>query len=500
MDIFNTTISTGTMIIQYLSACADFSSDARSLKVRLEWDLRALAQAQRYFSTGQYEKECQHLEPEDLALLERTAEYLNYLVDKVYKNLHKIERGDWLRHTINMTTWIARRSQIQETAKEIHQWTERLNLRVLGLPKHVRTSIPTAYDERTSIQQSPIIRSGDRVHEFLALSLEAKLTQANEMLLRTPDDIITQIRAVRDISSLPFQYGDQQIIFCSREVSVKCLPDTSDFEVLVSQMGELAAVLSHLDPNMDIRLLKVNYYFYHPDSNQFLFAQTPPYHVDSMMTLDEFIKYDPFPGTEISLNERFKVAYKLAEAVFFLHTAGFCHKNITTHSVVILRRFKSHNSRLSNDIATDDAYLMGFDLIRGVGARTYKEGTRTRHNSGLRTSVWDFDIFQHPTRLQGEKSPRYIKAHDVYSLGVVLLALGFWQPLRDLVGQIDQSNPSSCSNLLYHVAPNMRQRTGGRYYRIVEWCLNMAGDHDVKNVEFMQMVLDPLEEIMNVMT
>ncbi|KAI1409912.1 hypothetical protein F5Y13DRAFT_203053 [Hypoxylon sp. FL1857] len=469
MDIFGTTITAGSMVIQFLGACSEFSSDAKSLKALFEWDLRALKEAQQYFSTARFDDGVQFLEPEDMALLQRTSEYLNYL----------------------------RRSEIEEMEREIHAWTERLNLRVLSLPKQVRVSIPTAYDSRKGAQHSSVINSGDRLREFLALSSTAKLSRAKNMLLRAPEGLISHIREARDISSLPFQYDGQRIVFCSREVSAKTAPGTPDFETLLSDMGELAAVLSCLDPAIDVRLLKVNYYFYHCDSHQFLFAQTPPYHVDSMMTLQELIKYDPFPSTETNLNERFKVAYKLAEAVFFLHTAGFCHKNITSRSIVIFRQFQSDGGKPSIPGRIDEAYLMGFDLIRGVDAKTYKDGAGSRRDDLSSGSVWDFDVFQHPTRLQGDSSPRYIKAHDVYSLGVVLLEIGFWQPLPKVAGRIDQSNPFSWTEELLRIAPVMRQRVGGRYHRIVEWCLSLSGDDNVKNVEFMKEILDPLEEIVN---
>ncbi|KAI0880261.1 uncharacterized protein GGS22DRAFT_197666 [Annulohypoxylon maeteangense] len=499
MDIFNTTITAGAMIIQYLSACSEFSSDAKALKAGLEWDLRALTQAQKYFSSGEFEKGNQYREPDEVALMERTAEYLNFLVHKVHKSLHKIERGDRLSHTINMTTWIARRSQIQGMAREIHEWTGRFDVRVLSLPGQVRTSISAADGGKESIRQSSIIGSGDKLQEFLALSSTAKIAGAKDILLQAPDGIIAQLKAIQDISSLPFRYGDCQVTFCSREVPAECRPGTSDFEMLVRQMGELAAALTCLDPDMDVRLLKVNYYFYHPDSNQFLFAQALPYNVHSIMTLQEYIKYDPFPGTKTTLNERLKLAYKLSESIFFLHTAGFLHKNITSRSVVILRRFTGQDEELCIPTGIDEAYLMGFDLIRGVDAKTYKEGTRNEHDNASQRNVWDFDIFQHPVRLQGDNSPRYIKAHDVYSLGVVLLELGFWQPLPTVVGLIDQGNPSHWANFLLHIAPGMRQRVGARYHRVVDWCLSLEGDHDVKNIEFMQKVLDPLEEIMNVL-
>ena len=77
----------------------------------------------------------------------------------------------------------------------------------------------------------------------------------------------------------------------------------------------------------------------------------------------------------------------------------------------------------------DDSYLMGFDLTRGSEAITTKEGA-VKESEEPR-SVWDFDVFQHLDRLQGESSPRYIKSYDVYSLGVLLLEGGFGTAQND---------------------------------------------------------------------
>ncbi|KAI1497421.1 hypothetical protein F5X99DRAFT_396850 [Biscogniauxia marginata] len=497
MDIFSTTVAAGTLVIKFLAACSEFSSDAKSLKARFEWDLQALKEAQERFAEGWVCENDQDLAPEDEDLLGRTSEYLNRLVTKVHKNLRKIEHRGWLQHTVNMATWIARRSQIQEMEREIHEWTERLHLRVLSLPRDVRVSISAAYSKSNHTHQSTVLRSGCRLQEFLTLSLAAKLLRAREMMLRTPEELISKIREMGDISSLPFHDDDKQIIFSSREVSPKISPGTPGFETLVSDMGKLAAALNCLDPSTDVRILKVNYYFYHPDARQFFFAQVPPHHVDSMMTLQEFIKYDSFPGIETALNERIKVAYKLAEAVFFLHTAGFCHKNITSRSIVILRKYNTQCGATVPPSTTDEAYLMGFDLIRGADAVTYKENALSRGKSQLPTDIWDFDIFQHPARLQADNITRYNKAHDVYSLGVVLLELGFWQPLSEVAGRIDRGNPTSWAQELFWIAPNIRQRVGERYQRVVQWCLSLPGDRNIKHVEFMQKILDPLEEIMS---
>jgi hypothetical protein len=114
--------------------------------------------------------------------------------------------------------------------------------------------------------------------------------------------------------------------------------------------------------------------------------------------------------------------------------------------------------------------------------------------------VWDFGVFQHPDRLQGEGSPRYIKTYDVYSLGVLLLEVGFWEPLRTIARNLIQDNPAGWARELSEIVPQLGARTGERYQSLVAWCLDLKGDHIVKDAEFVQEVLHALEEIVNALS
>lgn len=496
MDIFETVITTGGLILQFLDACGAYSDEAKSLRTRFDWDMRVLKVIQNYFvQRHTTQKAAQQLAPEDEELLERTARYLAGLVAKVDNTRWKIQPKGRLHDSVNHIMWIARRANLKEMEKEIFEWTKRFDVRVLGLPLELRNIIPTAAagDE---VKPPAVVRSNNRLQEFLALASNAKQIRVKDMMLEISDELASTISRRGDISFQPLQYGTEQIIFASRRVPPDMIPGTPDFQSMVFDMGELAAALNCLDPAADIRLLKVEYYFHHEESNQFLFAQRPPYPTTSMMTLEEMISGDPFPKVEVSLTERIKLALKLAEAVFFLHTAGFVHKNITSSSVVALRRTNLPLGETIPDI--DDSYLMGFDLIRGTDAVTTKEGA-TKGNGEL-TSIWDFDVFQHPDRLQGQSSPRYIKTYDVYSLGVVLLEVGFWEPLRRVVRDLTKEDPSGWARELSEIVPQIGARAGDKYKSLVAWRFDLKGDHIVKDNEFVHEVLDPLDDMVNSMS
>ncbi|KAI1198475.1 hypothetical protein F5X97DRAFT_299258 [Nemania serpens] len=489
MDVFGTTITAGAIILDFVGACAAYSEEAASLKARFEWDMHALKAVRDYFEQRKAQNANQQLSPHDAALLERTAGYLDNLVSKVQRSLHKIQRKGLINNVINRGMWIARQADLKEMEAEVYEWTRRFDVRVLGLPQKLRASIPAGVD----VEPPSVIRSNNRLRSFLDLTSPVMKKQARMKRLENSDKLAARITARGEACFLPMQEGDKQLLFASRSVSPAIIPETPVFDKLEFEMGMLAAALSCLDRDTGIRLLRVESYFYHAGLNQFVFIHVAPYPVVSIMDLEDVIKQDCFPSTDATLDGRFTLALKLAEAVFFLHTAGFVHKNITSSSVVFLERLDSSSFSL------DGCYLMGFDLIRGVDAKTSKEGA-VRNNEEKPRPIWEFDIFQHPDRLCGKESPRYTKTYDVYSLGVVLLEIGLWEPFIEIVPGVNEDDPSDWTTELLEAASMLGARTGSKFQRIVTWCLSVDGSEVVTESMFVEHVLDPLEEIANALS
>ncbi|OBT60352.1 hypothetical protein VE03_10230 [Pseudogymnoascus sp. 23342-1-I1] len=270
----------------------------------------------------------------------------------------------------------------QECLKEMEEEMNRYELRLLGLPLECRNIIRTAVTGNNA-ELPAVVGSNNRLQRFLSLDSNARQARIEEMLLNSTDELCSTITRRGDISCYPLNSGTKQsepIIFAGQKVSFGTTPESANFQSIASDMGELAAAFNCVDRAAGLGLLRVEYYFHHPESNQFLFAHIPPFNASSMMTLETMVTRDPFPDLDTPMGERLRLAYKLAEAVFFLHTAGFHHKNITSSSVVILRRCDSKKE-------IDGSYLLGFDLVRDPKARD--------------RPFWEFDVFQHPDQLQG---------------------------------------------------------------------------------------------------
>ena len=113
---------------------------------------------------------------------------------------------------------------------------------------------------------------------------------------------------------------------------------------------------------------------------------------------------------EHPLNERFEVAKQLANSVMFVHNAQFVHKNISPETVLLLK---------NNSSSLGMPFLVGFEKFRLADGRTYHIGD----------SLWQQNLYRHPTRQGLRPIEDYRMQHDIYSLGVCLLEIGMWSSL-----------------------------------------------------------------------
>ncbi|KAF7118903.1 hypothetical protein CNMCM5793_008539 [Aspergillus hiratsukae] len=108
-------------------------------------------------------------------------------------------------------------------------------------------------------------------------------------------------------------------------------------------------------------------------------------------------------SAQCSLSQRFQLAKHLARSVMFLHATGFVHKNIRPETVIVFA-----NSTGS----IDSSFLIGFESIR-------KEGGSTERIGDLE---WERNLYRHPMRQGLLPEAVFTMEHDIYSLGVCLLA------------------------------------------------------------------------------
>lgn len=123
------------------------------------------------------------------------------------------------------------------------------------------------------------------------------------------------------------------------------------------------------------------------------------------------------PGCPFSLTRVLSIARQLAQAVSYIHTCDFVHKNIRPETVLVFPDAEEHRDGVEKPSTLGSAYLLGFDSFRSVNFGTLRSGDE----------AWERNLYRHPSR-QGFQAQRdYIMQHDVYSLGVCLLELGLWE-------------------------------------------------------------------------
>jgi serine/threonine protein kinase len=187
-----------------------------------------------------------------------------------------------------------------------------------------------------------------------------------------------------------------------------------------------------------------------------------------------------------SLNERIDLAKILASSVVYVHSSRFVHKNIRPETIVV---FDNNTSPIGA------VFLIGFENFRPEGGQTFLASD----------SLWEKDLYRHPTRQGLRPQEEYIMQHDIYSLGVTLLEIGLWTsfvielegsteltpaPELDIAGHLTERNPRKRAagikgSLIEAAERRLPSKMGQKYTNIVLSCLtcldnthNGFGDED----------------------
>lgn len=118
------------------------------------------------------------------------------------------------------------------------------------------------------------------------------------------------------------------------------------------------------------------------------------------------------------LDMRFRLAHQISEAVLSVHTLMRVHKNIRPDTILMMRLSSLDGP---DDMNLGIPYLTYWSMLRKINAPSSMVGE----------DDWQKDIYRHPRRQGLQPETRYNMGHDIYSLGVCLLAIGLWRPLVD---------------------------------------------------------------------
>ncbi|KIM98421.1 hypothetical protein OIDMADRAFT_127885 [Oidiodendron maius Zn] len=197
---------------------------------------------------------------------------------------------------------------------------------------------------------------------------------------------------------------------------------TDDIEYLNSIVQYSAEILAAADP-CTMHVLCCEGYVHRPNLRQFQTILKFPPGLGSPRTLRDLL-LDPDPQIEPSITSRIQLCKKIATAALYTHTASLVHKAIQPEAILILKKIDSVGSLQGEGSNSLKTTPLGIPFLTGFGQA--RQETPDTYSSLRENTDWEQDLYSHPSR-QGRPTTKYTMAHDIYSIGVILLEIGLWR-------------------------------------------------------------------------
>jgi serine/threonine protein kinase len=221
---------------------------------------------------------------------------------------------------------------------------------------------------------------------------------------------------------------------------------------LFNRVNAIATLLSLSKPANGLRTLPCQGYYHDPARLGFGLVFDLPHELttDSLRIATLRQAFDD-PSKPL-LGDRFRLAHGLAIALLDFHKVGWLHKSFSSLNVIFLAPTET---ALAGCIS--DFYIKGFTRSRVDDLNAFTEGP-----SGEKD-------YQHPEYLKD--SSRFRREFDYYSLGLVLLEIGYWMPLEKLTKDWVCSPEGFRELLVKRRVPQLGRSMGARYRDAVKVCL-----------------------------
>ncbi|KAI9149043.1 hypothetical protein HJFPF1_11089 [Paramyrothecium foliicola] len=175
-----------------------------------------------------------------------------------------------------------------------------------------------------------------------------------------------------------------------------------------------------------------------------------------------------------TLNERFRIAFEIGQALMRWHAARWVHQGLASFHVVF---FKGPNG----SIDYGQPYLVGFDNSR----ENFASSAARRRDQPQAEAIRD--IYRHPDRQGSAPIISHQKQHDLYALGLILIEIGRWMPLETMFRNIIAKPGGTAA--VHGAALKMTERVlahnMGTSYRDAT-LLSLMGDLPTQGGEYLQ--------------
>lgn len=260
----------------------------------------------------------------------------------------------------------------------------------------------------------------------------------------------------RPYTALLLEYAEFDTMYSQVDI----MPDMSRFEKLSAGLqtepqrspgswAGLPQLLGYFEDMKNSRLGLV--YHFPPSFNPVSFE---PVTHNTLNTLCSLANLLARPDFEPPLEAKFRLAFNLANTVFDMHARGITHGNLVNSNISFCKAVGMEGGLGAGEVDIRRPLVSSFDLF----SESFQD-----------TSTPAVSLYHHPLdpKTTAEKtllSNPDSKAFDCYSLAMLLLSIGLWQPLEDLV-----SSPSATS-VPESVLEQLAIRCGTLYMKAVQTC------------------------------
>jgi hypothetical protein len=269
--------------------------------------------------------------------------------------------------------------------------------------------------------------------------------------------------------------GEQSVLVEWRYYSRSASED--DITALNARIHLLSVQLQQSHEMQGFHLLRcVGHFHDYEEMRHGLLFEYPPEATGDPLSLLEWLKQDGRTQKRRDLDDRWRMAQQLVRTVYSLFTVGWLHKNINSENILVFKDTAKEHT-------IDTIYLCGFDLSRPDHPDELTESLPSR----LHESHQSFDrlIYKHPdsnlarvTQKGKGSAYRYRMEYDAHSLGIVLIEIGCWCPMKRLVRDFCRRLGAEVDifRVLEHVreflVPDLRYRMGRAYAEVAEACVS----------------------------
>lgn len=331
------------------------------------------------------------------------------------------------------------------------------------------------YPNQLRIPESNVVpKSSPPSYESVAAGSEERVFAY--LIATTSKDATTQIQDRRSEIAVLLDYGCVQ----DSDAFHARLPSLQRYEDLV-----MALQASQGPDKAYARTMKIVGWFEDPRRLRHVFVYevpSPPlgpfvHGKGNLMphSLLFFLQYgaDSDSSNMPSLEDRYRLAFNLASSLLHLHAKGLTHRNINSNNILFFTEDGLSNSQESK------SWKLG--VIRNPFITSFDQSDDDSHT--LHEEPFISSIYRHPRVERGQRTA-YRSAHDIYSLGLILLEIGLWVPIHKL-WKPKYARSDFKSRLQSVYIKKLAAKCGSSYMRVVDYCLRAADGHS-QSQEHMQ--------------